>query len=106
MIGFGLLQVRQHEIVAPLVLRSFDDGCTPSLRTIDNPMVKLVGNLGEGLTEHPLSIPVGIEEADYPFGLLEGLNESVQLGSDRNIDMRTRCYSCGARRKRSWRSPV
>jgi hypothetical protein len=78
MIGFGLLQVRQHEIVAPLLLRSFDDGCTPSLRTIDNPMVELVGNLGEGPTDYPLSIPIGIEEPDYPFRLLEGLNESVQ----------------------------
>jgi hypothetical protein len=78
MIGFGLLQVRQHEIVAPLVLRSFDDGCAPSLRAIDNPMVKLVGNLGEGPTDYPLSLAIGIEEADYPFGLLEGLNESVQ----------------------------
>jgi hypothetical protein len=78
MIGFGLLQVRQHEIVAPLLLRSFDDGGTPSLRTIDNPMVKLVGNLGEGLTDYPLAIPIGIEEADYRFGLLEGLNEPVQ----------------------------
>jgi hypothetical protein len=29
MIGFGPLQVRQHEIVAPLLLRSFDDGRTP-----------------------------------------------------------------------------
>jgi hypothetical protein len=78
MIGFGLLQVRQHEIVALLLLRSFDDGCASSLRTIDNPMVKLVGNLGEGPTDYPLSIAIGIEEADYPFGLLEGLNESVQ----------------------------
>ena len=41
-------------------------------------MVKLVGNLGEGPTDYPLSISIGIEEADYPFGLLEGLNESVQ----------------------------
>jgi hypothetical protein len=29
MIGFGPLQVRQHEIVAALLLRSFDDGRTP-----------------------------------------------------------------------------
>ena len=41
-------------------------------------MVKLVGNLGEGPTDYPLSISIGIEEADYPFGLLEGLNESIQ----------------------------
>jgi hypothetical protein len=70
MIGFGLLQVRQHEIVASLLLRSFDDGCTPSLRTIDNPMVEVVGNLGEGPTDYPLSIPIGIKEADYPFGVV------------------------------------
>src|SRR6202046_655260 len=78
MIGFGLLQVRQHEIVAPLLLRRLDDGCTPSLRTIDNPMVKLVGNLGEGLMGYSSSVAIGVEESEYPFRLLEGLNQSVQ----------------------------
>ena len=78
MIGFGLLQVRQHEIVAALLLRSFDDGCSPSLRTIDNPMVELVGNLAEGPTDYPFPIPIGVEEAQYPLRLLEGLNQSVQ----------------------------
>jgi hypothetical protein len=29
MIGVGLLQVLQHELVPPLLLRSFDDGRTP-----------------------------------------------------------------------------
>jgi hypothetical protein len=52
MIGIALLQVLQHEIVAPLLLRSFDEGCSPSLRTIDSPMVELVGNLGEGPTDY------------------------------------------------------
>jgi hypothetical protein len=47
---FGLLQVRQHKIVASVRLRGFDDGCSPSLQTIDNPMVEVVGNLGEGPT--------------------------------------------------------
>jgi hypothetical protein len=51
--GFGLLQVRQHKIVASLRLRRFDDGCSPSLRTMDNPMVEVVGNLGEGPTDYP-----------------------------------------------------
>jgi hypothetical protein len=31
MIGVGLLQVLQHELLAPLLLRSFDDGRTPFL---------------------------------------------------------------------------
>jgi hypothetical protein len=65
MIGFGLLQVLQHEIVAPLMLRSFDDGCFPFLRTTDNPMVELVGNLGEGPTGYPFPIPIGVEEPQY-----------------------------------------
>ena len=78
MIGFGLLQVLQHKIVAPLLLRGLDDGCTPLLRTIGNPMVELVGDLGEGPTGHPFSISIAVEESEYPFGLLEGLNQSVQ----------------------------
>ena len=78
MIGVGLLQVLQHELVPPLLLRSFDDGCTPSLRTIDDPMVELVGNLGEGPTDYPFPIPIGVEEPQYPLRLLEGLNQSVQ----------------------------
>jgi hypothetical protein len=78
MIGFGLLQVRQHEIVAPLLLRRLDDGCTPVFRTILQPMVELVGDLGEGLTGYSSSVAIGVEESEYPFGLLEGLNQSVQ----------------------------
>ncbi len=78
MIGFGLLQVRQHEIVAPLLLRSFDDGCIPISPNDCNPMVELVGNLGEGPTDYSFSIPIGVEEPEYPFRLLEGLNQSVQ----------------------------
>ena len=78
MIGFGLLQVRQHEIVAPFLLRCLDDGCTPFSRTIGNPMVELVGDLGQGVAGHPFSISIGVEEPEYPFGLLEGLNQSVQ----------------------------
>ena len=77
MIGFGLLQVRQYEIVAPLLLRSLDDGCTPLLGTICNPMVELVGDLGQGIAGHPFSISIGVEEPQYPFWLLEGLNQSV-----------------------------
>jgi len=49
MIGFGLLQVRKHELVAPLLQRGFDHGCTPLLGTICNPMVELVGDLGQGM---------------------------------------------------------
>ena len=78
MIGFGLLQVLQHKIVAPLLLRGLDDGCTPFLRTIRNPIVELVGDFGEGPTGHPSPIPIGVEEPQYPFRLLEGLNQSVQ----------------------------
>lgn len=78
MIGFSLLQVRQHKIVAPLLLRGLDDGCTPFLRTIGNPIVELVGDFGEGPAGHPFPLPIGIEEPQYPFRLLEGLNQSVQ----------------------------
>jgi hypothetical protein len=78
MIGFGLLQVRQHKIVAPLLLRGLDDGCTPFLGTIGSPIVELVGDFGEGPAGHPFPIPIGIEEPQYAFGLLEGLNQSVQ----------------------------
>jgi hypothetical protein len=78
MIGFGLLQERQDEIVAALLLRGLDDGCTPLLGTIRNPIMKLVSDLGECATDHPFSVAIGVEEPEYPFGLLEGLNQSVQ----------------------------
>ena len=78
MISFGLVQVRQHEIVAPLLLGCLDNGCTPLLGAIDNPMVELVGDLGQGLVGHPFSISIGVEKPEYPFGLLERLNQSVQ----------------------------
>jgi hypothetical protein len=43
-----------------------------------NPIVKLVGDLGQGPTGHPFPISIAVEESQYPFGLLEGLNQSVQ----------------------------
>jgi hypothetical protein len=41
-------------------------------------MVELVGDLGEGLMGYSSSVAIGVEESEYPFGLLEGLNQSVQ----------------------------
>src|SRR5580704_1534284 len=73
-----LLQVRRHKIVASLLLRGFDDGCSPSLRTIDNPIVEVVGNLGEGPTDYSFPIPIGIAEPQYSLRLLEGLKQPVQ----------------------------
>jgi hypothetical protein len=101
-----LLQVRQHKIVASLLLRGFDDGCSPSLRTIDNPIVEVVGNLGEGPTHYSFPIPIGIAEPQYSLRLLEGLKQPVQQDPIETSIYELDANSCGARRKRSWRSPV
>jgi len=52
-------------------------------------MVELVGDLGQGMAGHPFSLSIGVEEAQYPFGLLEGFESIRSVGSDRNIDIRT-----------------
>jgi hypothetical protein len=48
------------------------------LTPILDPIAKLLSNLSQILACEPLCVPIGIEEANHAFGLLERLNQSVE----------------------------
>jgi hypothetical protein len=43
-----------------------------------DPVLKLIGDIGQGRSGYPLAFAVGVEEPEHPFRLLEGLDETVQ----------------------------
>ena len=77
-IGYTILQIRFDEIIASFFLGSFDHRSAPLLRPVFQPALKLIGNLGQGPAGYPLSGTIDIEESQYQFRLLEGLDQSVQ----------------------------
>jgi hypothetical protein len=48
------------------------------LTPILDPITKLLSNLSQILVCEPLGLAIGIEETNHAFGLLEGLNQSVE----------------------------
>jgi hypothetical protein len=38
----------------------------------------LFGDIAQTVASNPLGLPIGIKEADYPFGLLKRLNQAIQ----------------------------
>src|SRR5882762_11259 len=78
MIGLGALHVLHYEVVPALFLRRLDDRRAPFLGTVLDPIQELVGDLRESPVGHPFGVAVCVEEVQHSFGLLEGLNESVQ----------------------------
>src|SRR5215469_11514100 len=78
LIGFTAPQIGPDEIIPPLFLGSIDDLHTPLLRAVLEPVLELIGNLGQHPAGDSQAFPIGIEEAEHALGLLEGLNQSVQ----------------------------
>src|SRR6202790_2098300 len=76
-IGLCTLEVGVHEVVTATLGR-LQNRRVPLLGTVGHPVLVLVGNFVEKIACHPLSFPVGIEEADDAFGLLKRLDQSVQ----------------------------
>src|ERR1700730_7017561 len=76
-IGLGTLEVGVHEVVTATLGR-LQNRRVPLLGTVGHPVLVLVGNFVEKIACHPLSLPVGIEEADDAFGLLKRLDQSIQ----------------------------
>src|SRR6516165_12087909 len=43
-----------------------------------NPVLKLLSYVTQTVASDPLAITIGVEKADHPFGLLEGLNQPIE----------------------------
>jgi len=77
LIGFGVLEVRIDKVITPSV-RRIQNGRTPLPATVPDPVLKLLGDIAQAVASNPLTLPIGIEEADHSLGLLKRLNQSVQ----------------------------
>jgi hypothetical protein len=82
LIGFGILEIRFHELVAPalvtVALRRFENRSTPFLGSALQPVLNLVGDVRQGLPGHPLPFAAGIEETEHALWLLEWLDQTVE----------------------------
>src|SRR5260370_42147478 len=76
-IGLGTLEIGIHEVVTATLGR-LQYRRVPLLGTVGHPVLVLVGNFVEKIACHPLSLAVGVEEADDALGLLKRLDQSVQ----------------------------
>ena len=76
LIGRRFAKTRSEEIVASAFGIGLD-GETPFLRSVPHPVVVLVGNVMQHLAAHRVEMAVGPEEPHDPFGLLEGLDDSI-----------------------------
>jgi hypothetical protein len=77
LVGLGALKVGRDKLVAPTG-RRVDDGSAPRQRAVLYPVLELVGDVAEHVAAHGVLIPVGVEEPDHTFGLLEGLDKAVE----------------------------
>lgn len=77
LVGLGLPEIGSH----PVITSSggwLEDGRTPLLGTVGDPVVELLGDVAQPVAGHPLTTTVSIEETDHSLGLLEGLDEAVE----------------------------
>ncbi len=82
LVGFGILEVRFHELVAPalvtVAIGRFENRSAPFLGSVLQPILKLIGDFRQSPLGHPFPLAVGIEKTKHSLGLLEGLNQSVE----------------------------
>jgi hypothetical protein len=76
LIGHRFAKTGGYEIVASAFRVGFD-GEAPFLRSVSDPVVVLVGNVMQHLAAHRVEMALGPEEPHDPFGLLEGLDDSI-----------------------------
>src|ERR1700689_4443861 len=85
LVGFGILEVGVQELVSPTVVASalgrFENRSAPLLGSVLQPILVLIGDIRQGLSGHPFSIAIDIEEAQHALGLLERLDQSSQQES-------------------------
>lgn len=77
-VGWAITQIWLDELIAPLLVGGFDNWHVPFRRPVLEPILKLIGNLIQRPARYPFSLPIGIEETEHSFGLLERLDQSVE----------------------------
>jgi hypothetical protein len=77
LVGLGPLEVTIDKLVTASSW-SVQDRRLPFLRATLDPVVELRGNFPQHVAADRIQPTVGIKEPDYPFLLLERLNDSIQ----------------------------
>ena len=72
-----MLKVGIDKVITPSLWR-IQDGRTPLLATVLDPVLELLGDIAQTVASYPLALPIGIKKTDHSFGLLERLNQPVQ----------------------------
>ena len=80
LVRFGPSEIGVEEFVTT-IFRRLQNGSTPFLRPVYYPVLELPGDIAKHVAAHRVDMPVRIEEAYHPFGLLEWLDQSVQQQS-------------------------
>jgi len=76
-VGFRISEVWINEVIAA-AFRSVHDRDAALARPIFQPILKLLGNAAQRISGDRIELPIGIEEADNPFWLLERLDQPIQ----------------------------
>jgi hypothetical protein len=61
-----------------LALGGIQNRSTPLLAAVLEPILELVGDVGQGTLGDSFCFPVGVEEPQHALGLLERLDQAVQ----------------------------
>src|SRR5215472_9960486 len=77
LIRFCSLEVRVDEFIAPAPWR-LDNRGVPLVGLLLHPTLKLLGSAAQDIAADGVEVPMGIEEADDPLGLLKRLDQAIQ----------------------------
>ena len=77
LILLGLSEIGVKEFIAT-VFRRLQNGSTPFLRPVHDPVLELLGDFAKHVAAHRVDMPVRIEKTNHSLWLLERLDQSVQ----------------------------
>src|SRR5205814_2449333 len=77
LIRLGIPEIGLDEVVAAVLWR-FDDRSIRSVGLFLHPALELFSRPAQHIAADRINSPVGVEKADYPFGLLKRLDQAVE----------------------------
>src|SRR5262245_57901092 len=78
LIGLGALEIRGDEVLVLFFFGGVQNGCARLASAGLHPVVVLSGDVPEDLAADRVKLAVAPKEADHSFGLLKGLDRSVE----------------------------